>query len=106
MIFLTPFALTCRDNQREPTVGEREQEGQETKEWEQNNVTDQALKNFILGWQYKKEETSWEEQEPRSSHKVRWQSSAPTISGHSVLSTHKYSSCYDHKCSLKAVYVN
>ena len=60
MIFLTPFALTCRDNQREPTVGEREQEGQETKEWEQDNLTDQALKNFILGWQYKKEETSRE----------------------------------------------
>jgi hypothetical protein len=45
-------------------------------------------------------------EESQGSPKVRWQSSVLGTNGHSILSIHKYSFCYDHKCFLRAIYVN
>jgi hypothetical protein len=70
---------------------------------------DQALKNFIQVWQYKhkQEEASREEGgEPRGSPKAKWQSSSPGTNSHNALSTHKYSFCFDHKCSLQGINVS
>jgi hypothetical protein len=68
---------------------------------------DQALKNFIQEWQYKKEKRRCQGrgEEPRDSLKVR-QSSASGTYGLSVLSIHKHSYCYDHKRSLRIVYIS
>jgi hypothetical protein len=88
--------------------GRESERDKKHEEGEQDSLTDQALENFILGWQYKKVEASREGGRVRGggSPKVGWQSSAPGTNGHSALSTHKYSFCYDHECSLRADYVS
>ena len=55
------------------------------KKGEQDNLTDQALKNFILGWQYKKEEAPREGEESRGSPKVRWPFLEPMVTVSSLL---------------------
>ena len=53
------MGLLCPDLQ-DLGQGRESERDKNHEEREQDNLTDQALKNFVLEWQYKKEETSRE----------------------------------------------
>jgi hypothetical protein len=99
----------CRDNQRAPRAGERENgRDKRHEEWEQVNHTDQALNNFIQEWQYKhtQEEASMEGARVQGLSEGQVAIFSSWNQRSQCPLSPQYSYCYDHECSLRIVYVS